>query len=205
MQLTICWKKDACAWWLLNRDVGSTSGPRIALVSVSVFYDRHGHHSLIKEVALTIHSHMVDAFAEWIGRSAHFNAVHYLLEEGCQCMVSAQERHRQYIQTQEQPSLPIQMTGSGSSRSSQLVGRVLPIPEAQEGTMDQETPRFSAGRHLTKARPAPREGGGEDHHNPHQNVPEGQIQMTTQQQVSLVEAAGIGDTGESKEDWHQQE
>ena len=49
------------------------------------FYDRHGHHSLTKEVALAMHSHIVDAFAEWIGRSAHFDVVPLLLEEGCQC------------------------------------------------------------------------------------------------------------------------
>ena len=61
------------------------------------------------------------------------------------------------------PSLPIHMTGSGSSRSSQLVGGVPPIPEVQDGTVEQETPRVSAGklhRLLTKARPAPG-GGGE--------------------------------------------
>ena len=90
------------------------------------FYDRHGCHGLMKEVALAICSHMVDAFAEWIGRSTHFNAVPLLLEEGHQCMTAAQERCRQCIQTQEQPSLPIHVTGSGSSGSSQLVGRVPP-------------------------------------------------------------------------------
>ena len=30
-------------------------------------------------------SHIADAFAEWIGRSAHFNMVHLLLEAGWQC------------------------------------------------------------------------------------------------------------------------
>ena len=91
------------------------------------FYDRHGCHSLTKEVALAICSHIVDAFAEWIGRSVHFNAVPLLLEEGHQCMMTAaQERCRQHIRTQEQPSLPIHVMGSGSSRSSQLVGRVPP-------------------------------------------------------------------------------
>ena len=169
------------------------------------FYDRHGHCGLTKEVALAIHSHIVDAFAEWIGRSAHFDAVPLLLEEGCQCAMAAQERCRQCIQTQEQPGLPIHVMGSGSSGSSQLVGGVPPVPEAQDGTAEQETPRVSAGkphRHLTKARPAPR-GGGEDHHPPHQNILEEQIQMITQQPVSLVEAAGIGDASRWKEDWHQ--
>ena len=29
-----------------------------------------------------MHSHIADAFAEWIGRSAHFDAVPLLLETG---------------------------------------------------------------------------------------------------------------------------
>ena len=110
------------------------------------FYDRHGHHGLTKEAALAICSHLADTFAEWIGRSVHFDAVPLLLEEGCQCVMAAQERCRQCIQTQEQPSLPIHVTGSASSGSSQLVGRVPPIPEAQDGAAEQETPRVSAGR-----------------------------------------------------------
>ena len=171
------------------------------------FYDRHGHHCLTKEVALTMHSHIADAFPEWIGRSAHFDAVPLLLEEGCQCATAAQETHRQCIQPQEQPTLPIHLTGSASSGSSQLVGRVPSVPEAQEGTVEQETPRVNAARlyrHQTKARPTPGGGGGgEDHHLPHQNILEEQVQMTTQQPVSLVEAAGIKDSGRLKEDWHQ--
>ena len=137
------------------------------------FYDRHGHCGLMKEAAFAMHSHIADAFAEWIGRSAHFDVVPLLLEEGHHCATAAQERCRQHIQTQEQPGLPIHMMGSGSSRSSQLVGRVPPVPEAQDGTVEQETPRVSAGklhRNLTKARPAPGGGGGEDHHPPHQNI-----------------------------------
>ena len=172
------------------------------------FYARHGHRSLTKEAALAMCSHIADAFAEWIGRSAHFDVVPPLLEEGCQCMTAAQERCRQRVRTQEQPGLPIHTKGSGNSRSSQLVGRVPPVPEAQEGTVEQETPRVSAGkpcRCLTKARPAPGGGGGQDHHPPHQNVLEEQIQMTTQQPVSLVEAAGAGDAGGQKEDWHQRD
>ena len=120
-------------------------------------------------------------------------------------MMAAQERHRQHVQTQEQPGLPIHAMGSGSSGSSQLVGRVPPVPEAQDGTVEQETPRVSAGkphRYLTKVRPLP-EKEGEDHHPLHQNVLEEKIQKITQQPVSLVEAAGIGDTRGQKEDWHQ--
>ena len=94
------------------------------------FYDRHGHRGLMKEAALTICSHLADTFAEWIGRSTHFKAVPLLIEEGCCHMTAAQERCRQQIQTQEQPSLPIHVAGSASSGSSQqLVGRVPPIPE----------------------------------------------------------------------------
>ena len=54
------------------------------------FYDRHGHHGLTK-AALAIRSHLADTFAEWIGRSTHFEAVPLLLEEGCQCVTAAQE------------------------------------------------------------------------------------------------------------------
>ena len=127
------------------------------------FYDRHGHHSLIKETALAIHSHLADTFAEWIGRCMHFNVVPLLLEEGCQYVTAAQERCRQCIQTQEQYSLPIHVMGPASSGSSQLVGRVPPIPEAQDGAEEQEMPRVSVGRpcrHPTKVRLTPGGGGG---------------------------------------------
>ena len=51
------------------------------------------------------------------------------------------------------------MTGSASSRSSQLVGRVSPVPEGQD---EEETPRVSTGRlcrHPAKTRLTPGEGG----------------------------------------------
>ena len=76
--------------------------------------------------------------------------------------MAAQERCSQHIWTQEQPSLPIHVTGSASSGSSQLVGGVPPIPEAQDGAAEQEMPRVSTGRLQqcpTKARLTP--GGGE--------------------------------------------
>ena len=123
------------------------------------FYDRHGHQGLTKEAALAIRSHLVDTFAEWIGRSTHFKAVPLLLDEGHRCVTAAQERCRQHIWTQEQPSLPIHAAGSASSGSSQqLVGRVPPIPEGQDGAAEQEMPRASTGRpHRcpTKVRPSP--------------------------------------------------
>ena len=102
--------------------------------------------------------------------------------------------------------MPIHVTGFGSSRSSQLVGRVPPVPEAQDGTVEQETPRVSVGkphRHLRQDQ-LPEEDR-EDHHPPHQNDLEEQIQMITQQPVSLVEATGIRDTGRWKEDWYQRD
>ena len=46
------------------------------------FYDWHGYRGLPKEEALAMRSHIADAFAEWIGRSAHFDAVPLLLETG---------------------------------------------------------------------------------------------------------------------------
>ena len=65
------------------------------------FYDRHGQCGLTKEAALAICSHLVDIFAEWIGRSMHFEEFPLLLDEGCHCVTAAQERHRQHIWTQE--------------------------------------------------------------------------------------------------------
>ena len=41
------------------------------------FHDQHGYHGLPKEEALAMHSHIADAFAKWIGRSAHFIVVPY--------------------------------------------------------------------------------------------------------------------------------
>ena len=61
------------------------------------FYDRHGYHSLSKEEALAMSSHIADAFAEWIGRSAHFDTVPLLLEAGWQCTTAVQERCRQHV------------------------------------------------------------------------------------------------------------
>ena len=105
-----------------------------------------------------------DAFAEWIGRSAHFKEVPLLLEEGCCYMMVAQERCRQCIQTQEQPSLPTHAAGTASSGSSlQLVGGAPPIPEGQDGAAEQEMPRANMGKlykHPTKARLMPGGRGG---------------------------------------------
>ena len=54
-------------------------GPGLAYL---VFHDRHGYRGLSKEEALAMHSHIADAFTEWIGRSAHFDVVPLLLEVG---------------------------------------------------------------------------------------------------------------------------
>ena len=127
------------------------------------FYDRHGHRGFTKKTALAICSHLVDTFAEWIGRFTHFKAVPLLLEKGSHHTMVAQERHRQHIWTQKQPSLPTHAAGTASCGSSlQLVGGAPPIPEGQDGAAEQETPRASAGRlHRcpTKARLMPGGGG----------------------------------------------
>ena len=135
-----------------------------------------------------MHSHLADAFAEWIGRSTHFDVFPLLLEEGCQHASAAQESHRQHICTQEQLNLPIHMTGSTSSGLSQLVGRVPPVPEALDGATEPETPKVNAGkprRCQARARPVPG-GGGEDHHLPHWNTLKEQTLMTIQWPASLV-------------------
>ena len=56
------------------------------------FYDRHGYHGLSKEEALAMHSHIADAFVEWIGRSACFDVVPLPLEGGWQRTMVAQEK-----------------------------------------------------------------------------------------------------------------
>ena len=71
------------------------------------FYDRHGCHSLTKEAALAICSHLADGFVEWIGWSAHFKAVLLLLDEGHHHETAAHDRCQQHIQTQDQPNLPV--------------------------------------------------------------------------------------------------
>ena len=91
-------------------------------------------------------SHIADAFAEWIGRPAHFEAVPILLEVGRQRVTAVQERHRQRVRPLEEPVLPVQANESTSSGSSQLVGGIPTLPEAQEGATEQETPRMNAAR-----------------------------------------------------------
>ena len=69
-------------------------GPGLAYL---FFYDQHGYRGLSKEEALAKCSHIADAFAKWIGRSAHFDAVPLLLEAGWQCTTAVQERCRQHV------------------------------------------------------------------------------------------------------------
>ena len=64
-------------------------GPGLAYL---FFYDRHGYRGLSKEEALAMHSHIADAFAEWIGRSACFDMVPLSLEAGWQHATATQER-----------------------------------------------------------------------------------------------------------------
>ena len=54
-------------------------GPGLAYL---FFHDRHRYCSFSKEEALDMCSHIADSFAEWIGRSAHFDVVPLLLEAG---------------------------------------------------------------------------------------------------------------------------
>ena len=110
------------------------------------FYDWHGYRGLPKEEALAMRSHIADAFAEWIGRSAHFDAVPLLLEAGRQHAVAVQERHRQWVRPLKEPVLPVPANKSTSSGSLQLVGGIPTVPETQEGATEQEMPRLNAAR-----------------------------------------------------------
>ena len=108
-------------------------------------------------------SHIADAFAEWIGRSAHFDMVPLLLEAGWQCTAAAQESRRQHVRPLEEPILPVHASESTGSGLSQLVGGVPPVLEAQEGAAELEMPRVNVARpcrRQTKAKPAPGGGGG---------------------------------------------
>ena len=98
------------------------------------FYNQHGYRGLSKEEALSVHSHIADAFAKWIGRSTHFDVVPLLLEPGWQCVTAMQERCRQHIRPLKQPALPVHASESTGSGSSQLVGGVPPVPEAPGGS-----------------------------------------------------------------------
>ena len=127
------------------------------------FYDWHGYRGFPKEEALAMHSHIADAFAEWIGRSTHFDAVPLLLEAVWQWVVAAQEKHRQWVRPLEEPVFPVPAKESTSSGSSQLVGGIPTAPETQEGVTEQETPWMNVARPRrwqVKAKPAPGGGGG---------------------------------------------
>ena len=127
------------------------------------FYDRQGYRGLPKDEALAMHSHIADAFAEWIRRSAHFETVPLLLEVGQQHAMVMQERRRQRIRPLEEPVLPVQANESTSSGSSQLMGGIPTLPEAQEGATELETPCTNAARprrRQVKTKPAPGGGGG---------------------------------------------
>ena len=69
-----------------------------------------------------------------------------LLEVGQQCTTAVQERRRQHIWPLEEPILPVHANESSGSGSSHLVGGTPPVPDAQEGVVEQETPRVNAAR-----------------------------------------------------------
>ena len=140
-------------------------------------------------------------FAEWIGRSAHFDAVPLLLEAGQQCMTAVQERHRQCVRPLEEPILP------GACESNlrvldrlQLVGGVPPVPEAQDAVMELEMPRVNAARLHVEDRPKPNLLQEEevDPHLPLRNAREGQTQMIILWPASQVMVIGIGDAGRAE-------
>ena len=97
------------------------------------------------------------------GRSAHFDVVPLLLEAGRQRVTAMQERRRQCVQPLEEPILPVHVSESTGSGSSQLVGGVPPVPEAQDAVTELEMPRVNVARLpriQTKTKPAPGRGGG---------------------------------------------
>ena len=111
------------------------------------FYDRQGYRGLPKEEALAMRSHIADAFAEWIGRSAHFEAVPLLLEVGQQRTTATHRRGtRQQVRPLEEPVLPVPANESTSSGSSQLVGGIPTVPETQEGATEQQMPQMNVAR-----------------------------------------------------------
>ena len=59
-----------------------------------------------------------------------------------------QERRRQWVRPLKEPILPVpvQVKESTSSGSSQLVGGVPTVLEAQEGVTEPETPRLNVAR-----------------------------------------------------------
>ena len=61
-------------------------------------------------------------------------------------MTAMQERCRQCVRPLKEPTLPVHTSESNGSGSSQLVGGAPPVPDAQEGVMEQEMPRVNAAR-----------------------------------------------------------
>ena len=116
---------------LKDLEHAQVDGPGLAYL---FFYDRHGYHGLSKEEALAMCSHIADAFAEWIGRSVHFDTVPFLLEVGRQHTTAVQEKRRQHVRPLEEPVLPVQVNESTSSESSQLVGGVPPVTGSPGGS-----------------------------------------------------------------------
>ena len=53
-----------------------------------------------------------------------------MLEAGWQCATATQERCRQCVRPLKEPILPVHVSKSMGSGSSQLVGGIPPLPEA---------------------------------------------------------------------------
>ena len=153
-----------------------------------------------------MHSHIADAFAEWIGRSAHFRSSS-LTARG---RTTTRDGHTREVPANgldpwRNQSLPVQANESTSSGSSQLVGGIPMLPEAQEGATELENAPYECG----KATPTPSQKPNllreeeEEEVNPHlplQNGQEEQTQTTILRPVSLVKVAGIGDAGGQRGD-----
>ena len=109
-------------------------------------------------------SHIADAFAEWIGRSAHFDVSSPTTRNRMTTRATTtQERCLQRVRPLEEPVLPVPANESMSSGSSQLMGGIPTLPEAQEGATEPETPHTNAARPCrcqVKTKPAPGGGGG---------------------------------------------
>ena len=125
-------------------------GPRRAYL---FFYDRQGYRGLPKDEALAMRSHIADAFAEWIGRSTHFETVPLLLEVGRQRAMATQERCRQRVRPLEEPVLPVFwiLTTRGwnthATRSSGRSDRIRNAPyECGKATLMPSQNQTSSGR-----------------------------------------------------------
>ena len=111
------------------------------------FYDWHGYVVSPRRrpsPCLLTHSRCL-CRVDWEIRTLSMRFPYCWRQDG-KCVTAMQERCRQCIWPLEQPALPVHASESTGSGSSQLVGGVPPVPEAQEGVVEQEMPRVNAAR-----------------------------------------------------------